>query len=141
MQRTMTLIRNQSSRLAGILTCTPGQRFLKRFSARLAKVCGALLALSMISVSGGASAADPAALRWAQGTIEYRRGGAAEVWGSEQWHMTVHADGTRTLQTRNEIPGLGIQRRAILRVEADFRPLELMAMYFTGASGARCGRN
>jgi hypothetical protein len=117
-------------------TITPGSThrhsIAKRLSAHLAAVCTALVALSGISLSGDAGAVDPAVLRWAQGSIEYRRGGAAGVWGSEQWQMTVHADGTRTLQTRNEIPGLGIQRRAILRVEANFRPLELMAMVFTG---------
>jgi hypothetical protein len=110
----------------------PGRIIGTRIGARLATACVVLLELSGIALSGAVDAADPSALRWAQGTIEYRRGEAAEVWGSEEWHMTVHADGTRTLQTRNEIPALGIQRRAILRVEASFRPLELMAMYFTG---------
>jgi hypothetical protein len=106
----------------------PGRIIGTRIGARLATACVVLLELSGIALSGAVDAADPSALRWAQGTIEYRRGEAAEVWGSEEWHMTVHADGTRTLQTRNEIPALGIQRRAILRVEASFRPLELMAM-------------
>lgn len=71
------------------------------------------------------------ATRWARGIIEYRVDGVDDSWGSERWHMSVHPDGSRTMQTVNEIPSLGIQRSVTLRVARSFRPLELAAIYYT----------
>ncbi|MCB2108015.1 MAG: hypothetical protein KDE14_09960 [Rhodobacteraceae bacterium] len=70
--------------------------------------------------------------RWADGTVTYRVLSTGAVLGTEQWHLTVHPDGTRTMQARNEYGSPGIQRHVILRVDAGFRPIEAYLQYWTG---------
>ena len=79
------------------------------------------------------AAADNASIaRWAKGTIEYRMLETGAVIGSEDWHLSVHPDGSRTLQTVNRLDLADAQRHVTLRVEESFRPLELTAVYYTG---------
>lgn len=68
--------------------------------------------------------------RWAKGSFDYRRLSSGESWGSEAWHLTVHPDGSRTMQTRNRMEASGVQRHVTLRVAENFRPLEVTAVYF-----------
>lgn len=69
-------------------------------------------------------------VRWAKGTIEYRNISDGEVSGSEEFHLTVHPDGSRTLQARNRLNNADIQRHVTHRVAANFRPLETTAVYW-----------
>lgn len=70
-------------------------------------------------------------VRWAEGTIEYRKISTGEVTGSEEFHVTVHPDGSRTMDTRNRMENKQRQRRITMRVAKDFRPLELTADFWT----------
>lgn len=69
-------------------------------------------------------------VRWAKGSIEYRELSTGKPNGSEEWHITVHPDGSRTLQTRNRLDNAGYQRHVIHRVEESFRPLEISAVFW-----------
>lgn len=69
-------------------------------------------------------------VRWAKGTIEYRNISDGQVSGSEAFHLTVHPDGSRTLQARNRLDNADIQRHVTHRVAANFRPLETTAVYW-----------
>jgi len=70
--------------------------------------------------------------RWADGTIEYRVQSTGAVIGREQWHLTAHPDGTRTMQARNEYGSPGLQRHVILRADAKLRPIEAYVQYWVG---------
>lgn len=93
--------------------------------------------LLSLSVADPLVAAENASItRWAKGTMEYRMLDTREVWGTEQWHLTVHPDGSRTMQSINRMDRSetrpGTQRHVNLRVAGDFRPLEVTAVYYTG---------
>ncbi len=68
--------------------------------------------------------------RWAEGKVEYRKISTGEVSGSEEWHITVHPDGSRTLETRNRLDLAGYQRHVMYRVAENFRPLDVTAVYW-----------
>jgi len=68
--------------------------------------------------------------RWSEGKIEYRKASTGEVNGSEDWHITVHPDGSRTLETRNRLDVAGFQRHVVYRVAENFRPLEVTSVYW-----------
>lgn len=68
--------------------------------------------------------------RWAKGEFEYRALSTGEVSGAEEWHLTVHPDGTRTMQTRNRLDEAGYQRHVTYRVAENFRPLEVTSVYW-----------
>lgn len=68
--------------------------------------------------------------RWAKGEFEYRSLSTGEVSGTEAWHLTVHPDGTRTMQTRNRLDEAGYQRHVTYRVAENFRPLEVTSVYW-----------
>ena len=100
-----------------------------------------MLTLSLLVAGVGGFAGGPAAAgdtgnasiaRWAKGTIEYRMLATGEVIGAEHWHLTVHPDGSRTMQTANRMDLIDAQRHVTLRVAEDFRPLEVLAVYYTG---------
>lgn len=94
---------------------------------------GAVLWLFSVIVMGApAQAADSNAniVRWAKGTVEYRKLPANTVSGSEEWTLTVHPDGSRTLNTTNRVDADGTQRTVVMRVASDFRPLDLFASFW-----------
>ncbi len=88
------------------------------------------LALGQVAQGAEATTGNINISRWARGTIEYRTLSSGEVTGSEQWHLTVHPDGSRTLEARNRLDRAGFQRHVTHRVAADFRPLETLAVYW-----------
>ena len=69
-------------------------------------------------------------VRWAKGTIEYRELSTGKPNGSEEWHLTVHPDGSRTLHARNRLDLAGYQRHVTYRVAENFRPLEVTSVYW-----------
>lgn len=92
-----------------------------------------LAMIGILTFTGQRAAAENTSIvRWAKGSIEYRMLETGDVFGSEQWHLTVHPDSSRTMQTVNRMDLLNAQRHVTLRVEANFRPLEVMAVYYTG---------
>ncbi len=91
------------------------------------------MAVSFAVLGSGARAeANVNIARWFKGTIEYRSIATGAVSGSEEWHLTVHPDGTSTMQTRNRLDNLGFQRHVTYRVARDFRPLELTSVFWVG---------
>jgi hypothetical protein len=93
-----------------------------------------LLLIAGLALSAPGSAQDGAANinidRWLKGTIEYRKISTGAVSGSEEWRITVHPDGSRTLNTTNRLESSGTQRTVVLRVARNFRPLDLYALFW-----------
>lgn len=87
------------------------------------------LFLALISAPGWA-ADNVNITRWAKGTIEYRSLSTGEISGSEDWHLTVHPDGSRTMHARNRLDLAGFQRHVTYRVADNFRPLEVTSVYW-----------
>lgn len=69
-------------------------------------------------------------VREARGVMEYRVISTGKVTGSEEFHLTVHPDGSRTIEARNRTDSYGLQRHVTHRVAKDFRPLETTAVYW-----------
>ncbi len=73
-------------------------------------------------------------VRWLKGTMVYRTVADGKETGSEEWLVTVHPDGTRTLTTTNRVDTANTQRTVVLRVAENFRPLDLYSSFwFEGA--------
>lgn len=70
--------------------------------------------------------------RAATGTIVYKVLSTGAVLGGENWNLTVHPDGSRTMQALNRYGSPGVQRHVTYRVDANFRPLEAYALYWVG---------
>lgn len=64
------------------------------------------------------------------GTFEYRKTKDGSISGKETFHITVHPDGSRTVNARNELFNYGIQRHVTNHVDKNFRPLETTAVYW-----------
>lgn len=87
--------------------------------------------LLLIAATQTAWAADNINItRWAKGTIEYRSLSTGEVSGSEDWHLTAHPDGSRTMHARNRLDDAQFQRHVTYRVAENFRPLEVTSVYW-----------
>lgn len=86
--------------------------------------------LATAANAASAQAQNSNIVRWAKGAIEYRNISDGQVSGSEEFHLTVHPDGSRTLQARNRLDNADIQRHVTHRVAANFRPLETTAVYW-----------
>jgi len=64
------------------------------------------------------------------GEYAYRTIGEGRDRGSERFELIAHPDGTRTLVMWNDLFARNGQIHAVLRVGADFRPLEASYTYF-----------
>lgn len=69
-------------------------------------------------------------VRWAKGAYEYRTLKEGVVRGSEDFHLTVHPDGSRTMRAVTDITARDISMNVIARVDARFRPIEVYFSYF-----------
>ncbi|MDX2222825.1 MAG: hypothetical protein SFV21_08755 [Rhodospirillaceae bacterium] len=78
---------------------------------------------------GGANAN---VVRGAKGTVVYKVLSTGAMLGGENWNLTVHPDGSRTMQALNRYGSPGVQRHVTLRVDARFRPLEAYLLYWVG---------
>lgn len=63
-------------------------------------------------------------VRWAKGSYEYGKLDSDLIRGQEDWTLTVHPDGTRTVQAFVDLRDGDHQTNVILRVAETFRPLE-----------------
>lgn len=95
----------------------------------LAILAAAILALAP-SLSAREDAQNASIVRLFKGKMEYRKISDQSPQGSEEFSLTVHPDGSRTLNARNDYDGSGVQRHVIHRVAANFRPLETLAVYW-----------
>lgn len=71
-------------------------------------------------------------VRTATGTIAYKILSTGVSLGSENFSLSVHPDGTRTMQAMNLYGSPGVQRHVVYRVDARFRPLEAYLLYWVG---------
>ncbi len=69
-------------------------------------------------------------MRHLAGEYAYRTIGDGRARGSERFELIAHPDGTRTLVMWNDLFARNGQIHAVLRVGADFRPLEASYTYF-----------
>ena len=71
-----------------------------------------------------AEEANVAIVRWSKGSYEYGKLDSDIIRGHEDWSLTAHPDGTRTLQAFVNLQDGGHQTNVILRVASNFRPLD-----------------
>ena len=77
-----------------------------------------------------ASGANANIVRWSKGSVQYRNISNGESTGSEDWRISVHPDGSRTLTTTNRVDRSDTVRTVVMRVAENFRPLELFASFW-----------
>jgi hypothetical protein len=70
-------------------------------------------------------------VRWASGTYLYRTADGKRERAWERFHMNVHPDGSRTLIMWHDLYARNNQFTVVLRVAANFRPLESYLSYWT----------
>lgn len=77
-------------------------------------------------------------VRWAKGEYEYRTLKGQTPRGSENFYLTVHRDGSRTMRAFTDIAARDVQANVVLRVADNFRPLDAYVSLFTkgGYKGA-----
>lgn len=85
---------------------------------------GLALTIPAWSAQSQEAADAQANVRWYKGTYEYGLLESDLVRGTEDWTLTVHPDGTRTVQTFVDLRELGHQSNVIMRVDQRHRPLD-----------------
>ena len=103
------------------------------------RIIAALAAGLAVTQAAPAQQPDPAAqanTRWYKGTYHYGLLESDLVRGDEDWVLTVHPDGSRTVQTFVDLRELGHQSNVILQVDARHRPLDSYSSFWRfGAYG------
>jgi len=94
----------------------------------------ALTLMALPAVGPLAATANASVERWLRGTYAYRALPDGAERGSEQFQLTVHPDGSRTMIMWQNLNDRGTQLSVILRVSDGFRPLEAYVSYWI-ASG------
>jgi hypothetical protein len=104
---------------------------------RLVLLAVALLAAARVEAQTAASSMAPEntgpnsnIVRWARGEIRYQTLSDKRPRGRERWQLFVHPDATRTLITHNDIFARNAVMTAVIRVRADFYPIETFAAYW-----------
>jgi hypothetical protein len=88
---------------------------------------GAMLIASVAFAQDGEPQAN---VRWYKGSYDYSVLDSTHVRGTEDWTLTVHPDGSRTVETVVDLRELGHQSNAILRVDENFRPLDAYSSFW-----------
>ncbi|MBL8644321.1 MAG: hypothetical protein JNK21_10340 [Rhodospirillaceae bacterium] len=70
-------------------------------------------------------------VRWAKGTYAYQTISDKRARGSERFYLNVHPDGSRSMIMWHDLAARNAQFSVMLRVAANFRPLEAYATYWT----------
>jgi len=71
-------------------------------------------------------------VRSAKGVIGYKVLSTGASLGEENWSLSVHPDGSRTMQAMSQYGSPGVQRHVVYRVDAGFRPIEAYLLYWVG---------
>lgn len=99
-----------------------------------------LLAAVLVAASVAQAADDPRNIvRWAKGKYVYRMASTGQATGEEDWHLTVHPDGSRTMRATNFRCAGDVHRTVVLRVADNFRPLDLYAAYWVNGAWSGTG--
>jgi hypothetical protein len=112
---------------------------LTRLLPRLLLLVAIVVASSTVAAQTKGADGNANIIRWAKGKIEYRVLSTGERNGEEDWYLTVHPDGSRTMRAVNRLDNVDFHRSVILRVEENFRPLEVMATYWIRGAWAGSG--
>lgn len=104
-----------------------------RRSAR-AGLSGVLMvaAASMWGQGLHAAESNPNIERELVGKISYTVRDTGEYRGEEDWRLTIHPDGSRTIRMTNPIKATNILRDVILRVDGNYRPLHAQISHWEG---------
>jgi hypothetical protein len=90
-------------------------------------VCVATVILATVTSVSAAEPYRPGGVnvtRWARGEIEHRNTDTGKVTGGETWNVTVHPDGSRTVNATDHADPIGHMYTVVMRVGADFQPRE-----------------
>ncbi len=91
----------------------------------------AVVALSWCATSQAQTLPDNTNLtRESFGTIAWRVLSTGEVRGEEQFHITAHPDGSRTVMAVSRYGPRDIQRHSLYRIDAALRPVEAAIQYW-----------
>ena len=112
---------------------------MTRLLPRLLLLVAIVVASSTVAAQTKGADGNANIIRWAKGKIEYRVLSTGERNGEEDWYLTVHPDGSRTMRAVNRLDNVDFHRSVILRVEENFRPLEVMATYWIRGAWAGSG--
>ncbi len=82
------------------------------------------------SAADTADAGNASIVRRATGTYAYTTAAGGERRGEEHFQLFVHPDGSRTLSIWHDLTARDAQFTVVLRVAADFRPLEAYVSYW-----------
>ena len=87
-------------------------------------------------VAASDDAVDVANTKWIKGSYDYGFLESDVIRGHEGWTVTVHPDGSRTVEAFVDLREQGHQSNVILRVDERFRPLDAYANFWRfGAYG------
>ena len=103
-------------------------------------VLGLVCCLLAVGVRAQPEGVNPVIVRWAKGVYEYGKLNSDLVRGHEDWVLTVHPNGTRTVQAFVDLHEGGHQTNVILRVDAGFRPLDAYATFWRSGVYGGAGR-
>jgi len=84
--------------------------------------------------------ADQSIVRWAKGTYLYGKMESDIIRGQEDWILTVHPDGTRTVQAFVDLHDAGHQTNVILHVQKNLRPLDAYVSFWRSGVYGGAGR-
>jgi len=86
------------------------------------------------AVAQDADASEPAApianTKWVKGSYDYGFLDSDAIRGHEDWIITAHPDGSRTVEAFVDLREQGHQSNVILRVDERFRPLDAYANFW-----------
>ena len=68
--------------------------------------------------------------RWLKGQYTYRTIPEHRIRGTEDWSLTVHADGTRTMVASVDNIDAGVRFQLVHRVDAVFKPIEVFVSHW-----------
>lgn len=97
------------------------------------------LILALPAVPTLAQTADPNLVRGARGRYLYRTLSEQKERGGEQWRLSVHPDGSRTMRMFVRIADTGVLRDVTYRVDPGFRPKEMYTSLWVKGKPAGSG--
>ena len=102
----------------------------------ITKVFSVILCAFAFSISALSQDAPIANTKWIKGSYDYGFLDSDVIRGHEDWTVTVHSDGSRTVEAFVDLREQGHQSNVILRVDDRFRPLDGYANFWRfGAYG------
>jgi hypothetical protein len=89
---------------------------------------------ALVATGAAAEPANQNITRWAEGTIAYRVKSTGVLNGHETWRLSVHPDGSRTMNATVRYSPRDVERHVVQRVDKNFGPLETYAQVWSGGA-------